>query len=271
MSRLLKWGIAVCLVFISLSLLSHWLTPYDPWQRFEAFQSPDHEHYLGTNDMGHDILSELLAGTRISLMVGLIAAAVSSIIGLIMGLISGYFRGRLHSLVQAVTDIFLVIPKIPILILLTAFARPDYWLVAIILGILWWPSTSLVTAGKTRQLREAGFVESARCLGFGHVHIIFSEILPNLEKVILAKFLINLATAMTAEASISFLGLGDPATKSWGMMIHFAFAKGGFFNNLWWWYLPPGFCIVIIVGVVMWLGFRMESPRPDSILALKKW
>ncbi len=267
MNKILKWGITVGLIFIVTSLLTHWLAPHDPWKRFEAFQMPSHDHYLGTNDLGHDILSELLAGTKISLMVGLIAAAVSSSIGLVLGLLSGYFPGKILSLIQMLTDIFLVIPKIPVLILLAAFIKPDYWLIAIILGVLWWPSTCLVVRSKTKQLREAGFIESARCLGFKHGYIIFSEILPNLQDVVFPKFLINLATAMTVEASISFLGLGDTSAKSWGMMIHFAFARGGFFNNLWWWYLPPGLCIVAVVFTVLWLGYRLE-PHHNRIQSI---
>lgn len=263
MNQLLKLGIIVVLLVILVSLLAQFLAPYNPWKRFDAYLTPCDKHWLGTNDLGHDIFSELLVSTRVSLMVALIAALISSLAGLILGLTSGYFKNNIDNIIMGLTDIFLTIPKIPLLILLTAFFKPSYWMTAIILGLLWWPSTTMVVRSKTKQVREMAFIESDQCLGFRSRFILFSEILPNIQEIVFPKFLINLATAMTAEASISFLGLGDPSSKSWGMMINFAFVKGGFVNNMWWWYLPPGLCIMSVVFVIMWLGLRVEEKQPN--------
>jgi peptide/nickel transport system permease protein len=259
MKYFFKGVFVVIIVFVAASFVLEHLAPYNPWKRFEPYQPPGSAHWLGTNDMGQDILSELMAGSKVSLLVGLISALLSSAIGLMLGLISGYFRGKTDNVIMGLTDIFLTIPKIPLLIVFTAFLRPDFWMIGIILGLLWWPSTALVVRSKTKQVRERGFIESSRCLGFKNRQIIFSDILPNIQDVVYPKFLINLATAMSAEASISFLGLGDPSVKSWGMMINYAFAKGGFVNNMWWWIIPPGFCLLLAVFVTLQMGFRMEE------------
>jgi peptide/nickel transport system permease protein len=263
MNHFYRWVIILIISFVLASIVLEMLAPYSPWKRFEPYRPPGRKHWLGTNDMGHDIFSELLVGSKITLLAGLTAAVVSSAIGLLLGLFSGYFKGKTDNLIMGLTDIFLTIPKIPVLIVLTAFLNPGYWVIGIILGLLWWPSTLLVVRSKTRQVREAGYIESSRCLGFKNRHIIFSEILPNIQEVVFPKFLINLATAMSAEASVSFLGLGNPESKSWGMMINFAFIKGGFVNNMWWWYLPPGLCILLVVFIVLWMGFRMEEKRKE--------
>lgn len=261
MNHFLKALTAVVIVFLAASFLLEVLAPHNPWKRFEPYQPPGPVHWLGTNDLGQDIFSELLAGGRVSLMAGLISALAASVIGVLLGLISGYFGAGTDYLIMALTDIFLTIPKIPLLIVLTAFLKPDFAMTGVILGLLWWPSTALVVRSKTRQVRKRGFVESSICLGFKHHHIIFSDILPQVQAVVYPKFLINLATAMAAEASISFLGLGDPTAKSWGMMINYAFVKGGFVNNMWWWVLPPGFCLLLTVFITLWTGFRLEEAR----------
>jgi len=109
------------------------------------------------------------------------------------------------------------------------------------------------------QLREMPFVEAARGLGAGDSYIVFKHILPNALQVIMAKFILAVAGAMLTEASLSFLGLGDPMQKSWGIMLNYAFSRGGFINGYWWWYLPPGFCISLAVLSFVLIGFGLEA------------
>jgi peptide/nickel transport system permease protein len=215
--------------------------------------------------MGHDILSELIYGSRASLFVGFGAAILATIIGTIVGLISGYFRGMADEILMAITDIFLMIPQIPLIIVLSAFLRPSFHLTAIIMGLLWWTSTARVVRSKTLQVREMGYVEAARSLGFSDSHIILTDILPNILYVIMPKFLLAVASAMIAEASISFLGLGDITAKSWGMMINFAFNRGGFINGYWWWYLTPGLCITLFVFCVVLMGNAFEEQENETV------
>jgi len=235
------------------------LAPHDPWQRFEPYQSPSRDHLLGTNDIGNDVFSELIHGTRVSLIVGFGTALLATFLGLIIGLVSGYYRGIADEMLMGLTDIFLMVPRIPLIIILAAFLKPSFWMITLALGLLWWTSTARVVRSKTLQIREMSFVESSKGLGFRDAHIIFTDVLPNIIQVVIPKFMITVATAMISEASLSFLGLGDPTLKSWGMMINFAFVKGGFINQMWWWYLPPGICIAGIVLTTVLLGFGYEQ------------
>lgn len=248
-------------LFLFVSLFAGIIAPHDPWERFEPYEKPSPNHWLGTNDIGNDILSELIYGSRASLVVGLGAAAIATILGLFIGLVSGYFKGAVDEALMGLTDIFLMIPRIPLIIILAAFLRSNLWIIMLSLGFLWWTSTARVVRSKTLQVREMDFVASSKCLGFKNSHIIFSDILPNIFPVVVPKFMLTVATAMISEASLSFLGLGDPSLKSWGLMINFAFIKGGFVNEMWWWYLPPGICIVLFVFSIVLLGFYFEEQK----------
>jgi len=262
-----KIGLALFVLFLVVAVFAGAVAPYDPWLRFSPFMPPGFAHPLGTNDLGNDILSELIFGTRVSLIVGFGAAFMATIIGSVVGLLSGYFRGLADELLMGLTDVFLMIPQIPLIIVLAAFLRPSFWMTALLMGCLWWTSTARVVRSRTLQVREMSYVESATSLGFSHPHIIFTDVLPNILHVIMPKFLLAIASALIAEASISFLGLGDPTMKSWGMMINFAFTRGGFINGYWWWYLPPGLCITLFVLSVVLMGSSLEDREEESRVA----
>ncbi|VVB71949.1 Binding-protein-dependent transport system inner membrane component [uncultured archaeon] len=252
-------GLMLFLSFLLMASFSFAIAPCDPWVRFQPFLPPGWGHFLGTNDLGNDILSELIYGSKVSLIVGFGAALLSTFLGTLIGLLSGYYKGLVDEILMGITDIFLMIPQIPLIIVLAAFLKPSFWMVALLLGCLWWTSTARVIRSKTLQIREMSFIEGSRSMGFSDLHIIFSDVLPNIFYVILPKFLLAVASAMIAEASISFLGLGDASMKSWGMMINFAFTRGGFINGYWWWYLPPGLCISLSVLSVILMGFALEE------------
>ncbi len=258
-------GLVLFLSFLLAAIFSPFISPCDPWDRFEPYLPPDQDHILGTNDLGQDILSELIYGSRVSLIVGFGAALMATIIGSSIGLLAGYFKGMADEILMGITDIFLMIPQIPLIIVLAAFLRPSFWLIALLMGSLWWTSTARVVRSKTLQIRVMGYVQSKRSLGFSHLHIIVSDVLPNLSQVVMPKFLLSIASAMIAESSISFLGLGDPSMKSWGMMINFAFSRGGFINGYWWWYMAPGLCITIFVLSIVLLGSFLEE-RAESTM-----
>jgi peptide/nickel transport system permease protein len=262
-----RFGAVLFLVFVFAALFADILAPFPPHERFSPYAPPDGTHILGTNDLGHDILSELIFGSRVSLLVGFGAALIATFLGLGIGLVSGYFKGAADHVLMGVTDIFLLIPRIPLIIILAAFLRPSFWLIGLVIGLLWWTSTARIVRSKVLQVREMDFILSARCLGFSHRHILFSEILPNIIHLVLPKFMLTIATAMIAEASLSFLGLGDLGLKSWGMMLNFAFQKGALVNGLWWWFLPPGICITLIVVAVVLIGFSWEEREAADIAA----
>jgi peptide/nickel transport system permease protein len=258
-----RWGIALLAIIVLISIFAFVIAPHEPWDRYGAYLEPNREHLLGTNDMGHDILSELLYASRVSLVVGFGTAAIATVLGTGIGLLSGYFRGILDDILMGITDVFLMIPRIPLIIILIAFLKPGYGLMLIVLGALWWTQTARVVRSKVLQVREQAFIASQRTLGFGHGRIIVSDVLPNIIHVVIPKFMLTVASAMIAESSLSFLGLGDAGAKSWGMMIRYAFERGGFIQDLWWWYTAPGLAITVTVLSLVLVGFSKGEEGPE--------
>lgn len=254
-----RFAVGFFLLFAAAALLAGIIAPHDPWQHFEPFTRPNGSHPLGTNDLGQDILSELIYAARVSMLVGLGAAVIATAFGLVMGMLAGYFRGRVDEIIMGITDVFLMIPRIPLIIILAAFLRPGFGIIAASIGALWWTGTARVVRAKTLQVRESTFVQSAQCLGFSHMHILRTDVLPNIMHIVWPKFMLTVASAMISESSLSFLGLGDPAMKSWGMMLNLAFVKGGFINEMWWWFLPPGLCITLFVFSIVLFSFSLEK------------
>ncbi|NMC58626.1 MAG: ABC transporter permease [Candidatus Methanofastidiosa archaeon] len=256
------------LLFIFVALAAELVSPYDPWERFEPYSFPSSSHILGTNDMGNDVLSELIFGARVSLIVGFGASIIATFLGIVIGLMSGYYRGLSEEILMTITDIFLMIPRIPLIIILAALLRPSFWIIMLLISFLWWPTTARVVRSSTMQIRDAPFILSAKSIGFSNKHILLSDIFPNIIYVIIPKFMLTIASAMFSEASISFLGLGDPTMKSWGMMLNFAFTKGGLVNEMWAWYIPPGLCIVTVVFSIMLIGFSFEE-KENIVMGLE--
>lgn len=259
------FGIILLAIFLIIAIFAPFIAPYDPWEPGRPFLPPNSDHPFGTNDIGQDIFSELVFGARVSLFVGFFAAFVSVVIGTIVGMFSGYMRGMTDEALMGMTDIILIIPALPLMIILAAHASPSIWNIIIVIGALWWTSTARVVRSRVLQLREMPFVEAVRALGAGDTYIIFRHILPNTFQVVLAKFILAVAGAMLTEASLSFLGFGDPLQKSWGMMLNYAFSRGGFINGYWWWYLPPGLCLSLAVLSFVLIGFGLEETEQDEI------
>lgn len=257
-SRLQLSGLFILTLFLALALFAPLIAPHDPWVTEKPYQPPSQEHCMGTNDIGQDILSELIYASRVSLTIGFMAGLISVFIGATLGMLAGYYRGGVEELVMATSDVVLLVPGLPLMIILAAYLSPSMWNIVLVVGLLWWCSTARVVHSRVLQLRDMPFVEAARALGGGDRYIIFHHILINCREVIYAKFALAVASAMLTEASLSFLGLGDPLNISWGEMIHFAFSRGGFANDMWWWYLPPGLMICACV-----LGFMMIAMVPE--------
>ncbi|WP_157860221.1 ABC transporter permease [Methanosarcina acetivorans] len=261
-----SFGIFLLTALVLVALLAPYLAPHDPKQTGIPYQLPSSEHILGTNDLGQDVFSELIYGTRVSLTIGFLAGIISIIIGVTVGVFAGYFRGWTEELLMGVTDVFLLIPGLPLMIILTAYLNASMWNIILVVGLLWWCSTARLVHSRVLQVREMQFIESTRALGYSDLYIISRHVLVNTKDIIYAKFSLAVASAMLSEASLSFLGLGDPLNISWGEMIHFAFSRGGFANDMWWWYLPPG--LMICITVLAFIMLTMERRKTSKILEL---
>jgi peptide/nickel transport system permease protein len=270
------------LVFTALivAIFAPQLTPYEASETIRdadgrpmTFASPALHPPMGTDDAGRDVWTQLVYGARISLSVGFLAGFISISIGSLLGIIAGYFGGKTDTLLMRATDILLVIPDLPLMIILVATLRqldlkisPMVVLIAVI-GLLYWTSTARLIRSQVLTIKERQFVARARAIGAGNIHIIQKHILPQIMPLIVANTVLILSTAILVESGLAFLGLGDPTRPSWGTMLNFAFDRNAVTNGAWWFYLPPGLAIVwVTLGCVL-LGNVLEeilNPRLAS-------
>lgn len=260
----LSAGIAVLGLFTITALFADSLSMHELQKIHTPFLEPSLTHLLGANDMGYDIFTELIHASRVSLIIGVSAAFVSIIIGSAIGALAGYLRGVAGELLTGLIDVFLLIPMLPLMIIISAYLGQSIWNTVLVISLLSWCSTARAVRAQVMKLREATFVEALKALGIPLPRIIIRHIIPNIMDVISAKFVVAVASAMLSEAALSFLGLGDPTKISWGTMIHYAFKRGGFSNGMWYWYLPPGLCIgACTMGFVL-LGLYIEGRNRKS-------
>ena len=222
---------------------------------------PSLKHWLGTDFMGRDIFSQLLAGARIAFMVGASAAFMSIVLGTVIGMISGYLGGFTDTLLMRVADIFMVLPVLlVILILASLFGQLNIWIIVLIISIFKWPGVSRVIRAQTLSLKERPFIDAARVVGASHLRIIFRHIMPNVLPLSFLYMTFMVTYAIIVEAALAFLGFGDPGTVSWGMMLQWVWKTGHMFKAPYW-LLPPGLCISLIT-----LSFYMIGRAMDDVL-----
>jgi peptide/nickel transport system permease protein len=212
---------------------------------------------LGTDAQGRDIFSQLMWGSQIALTVGLLAAGGSIGIGTIIGLVSGYSGGRIDSVLMRFTDVILVLPGLPFLIILAAVLGPSYWNIIFVLTIIGWPGTARVIRSEVLSLKERPFIDSARVTGASNIRIMFKHLAPNVMPLAFLYMTLAVSGSILSEAALSFLGLGDVNTASWGQMLQAVQTE----NVLaaWWWLLPPGIAITFISLAFYLIGRAFEQ------------
>jgi len=255
-----RFGLAVIALSVFMAVFGGLLAPYDPEaSSLEVLQPPSTSHWLGTTNSGSDVFSQLLVGTRTSVVVGFAAALISAILGSAVGIASGYFGGWTDRILDAFENWFLVIPALPLMIVLARLLNPSLGVLIAVIGLTSWAGTGRIVRSQVLTLRERAFVERARALGAGHRYIVKTHILPNTLPLIFANTVLIMAVAILSEAALSFLGLGDPNLISWGTMLEDAFVAGAPSAGAWWYVIPPGLCITILVLAVSLVGFLFEE------------
>jgi len=263
--RLGRSGFFLLALTVAVAVLGPLLLPFDPAQvgktAASILRAPTGQHLLGTDELGRDVLRETIAGAQISLIVGLLATAISIVVGTIVGLLAGYYRGAPSAVLMRVTDFFLVLPALPLIIVLAALFGQSLAIIIIVIGLTSWASTARVVRSQVLSLRERVFVERVRGLGATDARIIGVHIMPNVLPLVFANTVLVIAGSILSEATLAFLGLGDPVHVSWGTMLHFAFEAGAAGRGAWWYLIPPGVGIVVVV-----LGFTLVGHTLDRIL-----
>jgi ABC-type dipeptide/oligopeptide/nickel transport system permease subunit len=258
-------GLAILLSFLFIAVFAPFISPYDPYNRVDRpLRPPSDKYLLGTNDIGQDIFSELIYGTRVSLTIGFLAALFTVVIGTLVGVVSGFLGGAVDEVLMRFTDVIMILPNIPLLILLMAiFGRQSYFIMILAISITGWTGTARMVRSSTLSIKERAYVEASKAIGAGDGHIITKHVLPNVSPLIMATMIYQVAGAMMSEAGLSFLGLGDPSAKSWGMVLHYAQTSGGWYANqgypAWWWIIPPGLLIALTITSLVLIGQTLEE------------
>ena len=254
-------GGVIVTTLIVVAIFAPWLAPYDPKERVaRPFLPPGEGHVLGTNDGGQDLLSELIVGTRVSLMVGIVAATVALIIGAAIGVLAGYYPKRLGSVLMRGVDVVLILPFLPLLIVLAAYLGRSLLNTIVVIGVLIWAEPARIIRSQVLSLRSRQYVLAARSMGASDRWTIFRHVIPRTALLATGSFVRAISGAILLEASLSFLGLGDPIQKSWGSTLFWAQTRGAFLTPAWqWWVLPPGLLIMAASLGFALIAFALEE------------
>jgi len=261
-------GASIFLAFVLVAIFAPWIAPYDP-KEFVArpHQPPSSEFWFGTTGSGNDVFSQTVYGTRISLGTGLIVGVSVTIIGAVVGMSAGYFRGRVDDILSLMTNVFLIIPSLPLLVVLAAFLPAGFWTIIAVLTMTGWAWGSRVLRSQTLSLREKDYVASAVVSGENSFRIIFAEILPNMLSIMVAGMFGAVTYAIGAQAGLEFLGLGNPSITSWGTNLYWAQNNAGLLTGAWWTFVPSGTCIALVAFSMSLINYAIDevtNPRLRS-------
>lgn len=258
-------GLIIVLLFVLLAIIGPYIAPYGPFEAtVDEFglvpenKKPSPEHLLGLTRFGYDVFSQTVLSARTAVIVGLISAVMVVFVGANLGLLSGYYGGWLDEVIMRLTDIAYGIPFLPLAIVLMTLLGAGVQNVIIVIVVLFWRTTTRVIRAQVLSIKERPFIHAAHVAGASHLRIIYVHIAPNVMPMTFLYIALAVGWAVIAEASISFLGFGDPNAVSWGQMVHHVFA-GQMFRTAWWWYLPPGICIILLVMSTFWIGLAYEK------------
>ena len=285
-------GLVILAPFAVVAVLGRWMAPYSPnatdpqnWVQHVLVPGtgpgtgispnyyplplpPSAAHWLGTTVFAQDVLSQVLTSTQATMFVGLLAAAIATVLSILFGVSAGYFGGNTDEVLSLISNVFLAIPGLPLLIVLADYvpsAGSSILLVAFIIAVTAWAYSSRVLRAQTLSLRNRDFVEAARVSGEGRLRIILAEILPNLVPIVAASFLFTTLYAIYAYVAIAFLGLGGSPTSSppglwnWGEMLREGFANNAIRGGWWWWWAPPGLCVALLGTGLALVNFGIDE------------
>lgn len=249
-----------------LAQIGGWPYPYGPFDQVVPMglgTEPSPEHWLGTDTRGNDVLSRVIYGSRVSLLVGMVATVVSMGLGVLVGLLSGYWGGWRDEVLMRVTDVFLVLPWLVLMIVLAALlpGGSSVMKVIIVIGITGWSGTARIVRAQVLSVKERSFIERARAIGAGDMYIVRRHVFPNVFPLVFANATLAIAIAILAESTLSFLGFGSPPTEvvTWGNMLDDASSGGAIPNGLYSWIMVPGLCIVLVVVGFTFVGYALDE------------
>jgi peptide/nickel transport system permease protein len=257
-------GLAVLAIIVAMALAAPLLASEDDLRAVNAIDNPtwatpSEFQPLGTDSLGRSVWAQFVWGARVSLLVGFAATLIAIVIGSVVGILAGFYRGIGSSLLERLTEWFLVIPFLPLAIVLAAILGPSIKNLILVIGITSWPSTARLVRAQVLTLKERPYVERSRSLGASNRHLMGRHILPNVSPIILANLTLTVPIAILSETTLAFLGFGDPSRASWGKMLEEAYSAGALTREAWWWFLPPGLGIMAVVIAFTLIGTALEE------------
>jgi len=263
--RLAQFGFLIVFVFTFVAIFGPEIAPYEPevTHRGDAGQvlrtaAPSSSHWLGTTGTGQDLFTQVLYGARVSVMVGFIAAFIAVFIGANVGLISAYYGGWVDDLLMRITDIAYGLPFIPFVITLVFLLGNDIRFVIIAIAAIQWRSSARVIRSEVLTQKQRPFIKSSKAIGASNFRIMYRHILPNVLPLVVLYMAFAVAYSVIAEASVAFLGFGDPELYSWGTILFGAYNSGAI-RFAWWWAFPPGIALMLLVMSVFFIGRTLEK------------
>ncbi|MFX1514239.1 MAG: ABC transporter permease [Promethearchaeota archaeon] len=258
-------GLFLVSFFVLIALFAPVLAPYEPFMlnTGKKWEEPNLSHPFGTDRLGRDIFSQMIWGTQISLLIGITAAIIAVVIGSLIGLIAGYYGGWIDQILMRITDFFIQIPGLPLMLVIIAFFGGGIRNLILVIGLLSWTGVARVVRSETLSIKERAYVEATRAIGAKDRHIIFNHILPNTFPLIFANAILRVVDGIVAEAGLSFLGFGEPNVWSWGKVLNEASRMGenALQGGRWWHFIPPGLAIMLLA-----LGFSLISFSLNEVL-----
>lgn len=260
-SKKARVGVITVGIFILIAVFAPWIAPHDPTDSsFAPLMGPSGENWLGTTTNGQDVASQLVYGTRVSLIVGLFGGLLATVIALVVGMISGYAEGTwLDDVLTFVTNVALVIPVLPLIITLVAYSSTrGVTLIIFVIAITSWAGAARAKRAQIITLRNRDFVTAAKFSGEGTLRIVFREIMPNMTSLVAASFVGAATGAIGAEAGLAVLGLGDNNQVSWGTMLYQSNAQGAIAQGLFIWVFAPGLLLAILITAMCFVNFGVD-------------
>jgi len=261
-------GLTILGLYILFAIIGPWVAPYDPdAQSEELTQPPSAAHWLGTTHLGQDLLSQLLVGARGVMVVGLAAGVVATILSVVVGVTAGYLGGVWDDVLSALSNVFLVIPALILIIIVASTLNGGDIVVALVIGFTAWAWGARVLRAQTLSLRRRDFVEASRANGEKTWRIIMFEILPNLTAIIASSFVGTVIFAVTSEITLAFIGIGSVSTWNWGEILFWAQSQQALSQKAWWWFVPAGLAIAFLGTALSLINFGIDefvSPRLRS-------
>lgn len=255
-------GLAILAFFTIVAVIGPWVAPRDPNKPYpvDSLQGPTRAHLLGTTQLGQDIFSQLVVGTRGVMLVGFSAGIIATVLAIIVGVTAGYFRGWGDEVLSMLSNVFLVIPALPLMIVVTSLvAKSNAWTVILVIALTGWAWGARVMRSQTLSLAQRDFVQAARANGEKSWRIIFFEIMPNLIAIIASTFINTVIAAVLAEITLAYIGIASLSDWNWGTILYWAQVNGAFQQGAWWWFVPAGLCVALLGMSLALVNFGIDE------------